>query len=426
VSRPSRGAAFTSYAQNHEDVVLARALRPDERRGFWIDVGAGDPVVDSVTAAFAERGWHGINVEPLEREHQALVEARPDDVNLCLALGAAPGVAKLFEGPDGNRGSSTLRAELAEEYRAGGQDFRATEVPVTTLAHVVADHAPDVVDLLKVDVEGFEAEVLAGADWSRFRPRVIVVEATVPNSSTPSHQAWEPMLLGLGYELALFDGLNRFYARGDEPALVAALSVPANVLDGYVPHEWSSRFDEAQAWARSLDGELGRTRAALDEAVGQAEAAAAALEAHRAELAVVTAGRAELELAAAVTAEAVRALRDQLAQTEQQAVDLARTARYERDLGAVAREEAAVARQDLAASERLTSRALAARAQLEAEVDEAELAVDGALAQLDEARAERAAVQAELDELRATRTFRHTHAARRIYGAVRQLLAERR
>ena len=44
---------FVSYAQNQEDVVLARALRPDDRAGFWVDVGAGDPVWDSVTAAFA-------------------------------------------------------------------------------------------------------------------------------------------------------------------------------------------------------------------------------------------------------------------------------------------------------------------------------------------------------------------------------------
>ena len=55
-SRPLSRGPFVSYAQNHEDVVLARALHPDDRTGFWVDVGAGDPVVDSVTAAFAERG----------------------------------------------------------------------------------------------------------------------------------------------------------------------------------------------------------------------------------------------------------------------------------------------------------------------------------------------------------------------------------
>ena len=94
---------FVSYAQNQEDVVLARALRPDDRGGFWVDVGAGDPVVDSVTAAFAERGWRGVNVEPLPFEHERLCAARPADTNLRVALGATAGLGKLFVEPAENR-----------------------------------------------------------------------------------------------------------------------------------------------------------------------------------------------------------------------------------------------------------------------------------------------------------------------------------
>ena len=41
---------FVSYAQNYEDVVLARAFHPDRESGFWIDVGAGDPVSESLLA----------------------------------------------------------------------------------------------------------------------------------------------------------------------------------------------------------------------------------------------------------------------------------------------------------------------------------------------------------------------------------------
>ena len=54
---------FDSYAQNQEDVVLQIALA-DVDNGFYIDVGAFDPVTDSVTYVFYKRGWHGINVEP--------------------------------------------------------------------------------------------------------------------------------------------------------------------------------------------------------------------------------------------------------------------------------------------------------------------------------------------------------------------------
>jgi FkbM family methyltransferase len=267
---------FVSYAQNREDVVLARALRPDDRRGFWVDVGAGDPILDSVTAAFAERGWRGVNVEPLPREHQRLCAARPADTNLRVALGARAGLGELFveptekpqePDPDGpiDRGASTMVAELAARYRADGQEFTPIEVPISTLAQVVADHVRGPVDFLKVDVEGFEAEVLAGADWSRFRPRVVVMEATVPKSDEPAHQAWEPMLVEAGYRFAMFDGLNRFYAHADEPALLSRLAIPANVFDDFVPYAWAHQVDQAQQWAHRLEDALTQAQQELDQ-----------------------------------------------------------------------------------------------------------------------------------------------------------------
>jgi FkbM family methyltransferase len=256
---------FVSYAQNQEDVVLARALHPDGRTGFWVDVGAGDPVVDSVTAAFAERGWQGVNVEPLPREHQRLCAERPADTNLRVALGATAGLGTLFVEPAENRGASTMVPELAARYRADGEEFTPIEVPISTLARVVADHVAGPVDFLKVDVEGFEREVLAGADWSSFRPRVVVMEATVPKSDEPAHEGWEPMLLELGYRFAMFDGLNRFYAHADEPALVQRLAIPANVFDDFVPYAWAHQVDQAQQWAHSLEDALTQAQQERDE-----------------------------------------------------------------------------------------------------------------------------------------------------------------
>ncbi len=245
--------------------MLARALRPDDRGGFWVDVGAGDPVLDSVTAAFAERGWRGVNVEPLPREHERLCAARPADTNLRVALGATAGLGKLFVEPAENRGASTMVPELAERYRADGEEFTPIEVPISTLARVVADHVAGPVDFLKVDVEGFEREVLAGADWSSFRPRIVVMEATVPKSDEPAHEGWEPMLLEVGYRFAMFDGLNRFYADADEPALLQTLAIPANVLDDFVPYAWAHQVDQAQQWAHSLEDALTQAQQERDD-----------------------------------------------------------------------------------------------------------------------------------------------------------------
>src|SRR5713101_373530 len=77
---------FRSYAQNFEDVMLHRALA-DVEHGFYVDVGAGDPVIDSVTKAFYDRGWHGINIEPDRGYFAKLKAPRPRDVNLNGACG---------------------------------------------------------------------------------------------------------------------------------------------------------------------------------------------------------------------------------------------------------------------------------------------------------------------------------------------------
>jgi hypothetical protein len=169
--------------------------------------------------------------------------------------------------------------ELAERYRAAGQEFTPIEVPIWTLAQVVADHVAGPVDFLKVDVEGFEREVLAGTDWSRFRPRVVVMEATVPKSDEPAHEAWEPMLFDVGYRFAMFDGLNRFYARADEPALLEMFAIPANVLDDFVPYAWAHQADQAQQWAHSLEDALTVLGDQLDAA--QLRTARALAETHR-------------------------------------------------------------------------------------------------------------------------------------------------
>ena len=117
---------FVSYAQNYEDVVLWRALR-DVECGFYVDVGAGDPTIDSVTRAFYERGWSGINVEPSEPYFTALESERPRDVNLRVLSGARAGVRTLhvMEGT----GLSTLNEDIAAQHLKAGFESRELVVP---------------------------------------------------------------------------------------------------------------------------------------------------------------------------------------------------------------------------------------------------------------------------------------------------------
>ena len=223
---------FVSYAQNAEDVILNRIFAGRDR-GTYVDVGASHPTLDSVTQAFYERGWAGINVEPLPERIAELTYARPRDLNLRLALADRPGTAVFHVFPK-LHGLSTLSPEAAEGGRALGDEPFRVEVEVSTLAIVLEAAKVETLDFLKIDVEGAEAAVLAGMDFSRWRPTVVVVEATEPGTPRPSHEGWEPILIGARYRPVLFDGLNRFYLAEEAMALADRFQTPPNVFDGYV------------------------------------------------------------------------------------------------------------------------------------------------------------------------------------------------
>lgn len=217
-----------SYAQDHEDVLLARVF-PDVFDGVYIDAGANDPVEMSVTKYFSERGWRGINVEPNPALCARLAAARPRDVNLNVGLSDRDGVLKFYECP-AVHGWSTFSPVHAAHFRARGLALREYDVPVTTLAGVCARHGVERVEFLKIDVEGFEREVILGADWARWRPRVVLVENAEP-------ERWEPLLFDAGYLRAAETAVNRYYVREEDRHLAAVLAEPVGAeRDDFLYH----------------------------------------------------------------------------------------------------------------------------------------------------------------------------------------------
>lgn len=224
-----------SYAQNHEDILLNRVFAGRDD-GFYIDVGACHPVFHSVTKFFYERGWRGVNVEPIPRIFDVLAADRPRDVNLPIGLSNREGTLLFHEVP-AELGSSTFSSQQAADLRHRGLDLVGHQIPVTTLARVCEEYAPETIDFLKIDVESHEREVLEGADWSRFRPRVVLIEATRPSTPIPCHDEWESLLLSADYLFAFFDGLNRYYVRAEDRELLPLLTVPPNIFDNFESYE---------------------------------------------------------------------------------------------------------------------------------------------------------------------------------------------
>jgi FkbM family methyltransferase len=238
---------FISYAQNLEDVMLWRALK-SYTPGFYIDLGAGEPEADSVTKAFHERGWRGINVEPMPKTFERLRQARPRDINLQLAVEDTRGRRTYFSIDDQN-GLSTGQKSLATRYLELGRTVSELEVEVDTLDHICRTYVSQEIHFLKVDVEGGEDAVFAGADLRANRPWILVIESPEA-ASPPRRPEWHQALDAAGYEYVYYDGLNRFYlAREKVELFEPAFASPPNWFDNYVTAR-EAQLEEAETVAR--------------------------------------------------------------------------------------------------------------------------------------------------------------------------------
>lgn len=222
--------SFISYAQNFEDVRLWRAFS-DVAEGRYLDIGTQDPVHDSVSLAFYERGWRGVHVEPTPAYAAAMRAARPDETVIEAAVSTAPGLIEFYEIPE--TGLSTGLSELAQQHAEAGWAAKTLTVPTVTLAALFDLMGAEPIHWLKIDVEGMEADVLASWGDHPCRPAALVVEATAPNTQVQTHSAWYDLVLSRGYRDVLFDGLSRYFIHESAEHRAEALALSPNVFDGF-------------------------------------------------------------------------------------------------------------------------------------------------------------------------------------------------
>ena len=200
-----------SYAQAKEDILLYRALKHvPHTLGFYIDVGGFHPELDSVTKLFYDHGWRGVNCEPVPELFQLFERDRARDVNLQVAVSDQAGEIT-FHNIKGHQ-LGTVVDEFADRHEAAGFERESYTVLTMTLTEICERYAPSEIHFLKIDVEGHEGSVIRGMDFKRFRPWVLVIEATEPNRlDVPTYGQWDAQVTAAGYRFA--------YTRYLEPLL---------------------------------------------------------------------------------------------------------------------------------------------------------------------------------------------------------------
>lgn len=258
-----------SYAQNREDVII-EAFFPDVTEGFYVDVGANDPTDDSVTKLFYDKGWHGINIEPSKRLYEKLTRVREKDINIQIGIASKKG--KLTFREYDNHGLSTFSEEMKKGYEKLASQKTDTyieyTIPVKPLSHALSEASPSHIHFMKIDVEGFEYEVLISNDWEKYRPELICIEA--------NHilKDWHPILSKANYELVFFDGLNEYFLakeainRKDNFNYADSLILKKPIISPGLANQLRN-YEKLQSRMVAIERELDQTQQELMQAINQ-------------------------------------------------------------------------------------------------------------------------------------------------------------
>jgi FkbM family methyltransferase len=210
------GYASKSYSQEGEDMILSRIFG-QQKKGFYVDVGACHPTRFSNTYFFYKRGWRGINIDAMPKSMKLFKKLRPRDINLEIAISDQKQIRKYytFNEPALNSFSKNVSEEHAkiEKYKI----ISTYELETKTLEEVLDNYLPanQEIDFLSIDVEGLDFEALKSNNWEKYRPKIVLVEVLKSNLENLPEDEVCKFMIKERYNLLAKSVNTAFFARLD-------------------------------------------------------------------------------------------------------------------------------------------------------------------------------------------------------------------
>ena len=170
-----------TYSQHGEDLMLMNLCRLMKlEKPSFIDLGAYHPFHISNSALLYEHGSRGINVEANPLLLDAFRQKRPEDINLWMGVGTAPG-NMLFYMESDNSVLNSFKESSCEQHNI---KFKTSQwVPVITLNEIIDRYYEGKFpDILLTDIEDLDFDVLHTADFEKSKPKIILSEIRLHQS----------------------------------------------------------------------------------------------------------------------------------------------------------------------------------------------------------------------------------------------------
>ena len=161
-----------SYSQGSMDLVL-KSIFNNKQNGVYIDVGCQHPIKNNNTYLLFKKGWTGINID-LDRVNIDLFNYnRPNDFNFNIAISDKIEELDLYYY---HQKSPINTLDVNVSKKQGSKIEKTIKIQTNTLTNIINKTTINDIDVLSIDVEGFELKVLKGLDFNKFKPKIIITE----------------------------------------------------------------------------------------------------------------------------------------------------------------------------------------------------------------------------------------------------------
>ena len=180
-----------------------------------VDLGCFHPVRDNNTYQLYKRKWTGINIDLNSLSIDLFNFFRSRDINLNIALANKKGVNKLFYSgqfsPLNSMDSNHLNF-LKKNFNLEKKSFKIKNIKTESLNNILEKHNFFDIDLLSIDLEGYEYEVLRNFKFNNYKIDLICIEMISHNlSSKKNYQKLSRILRKNNFKFIYKTEVNFFY-----------------------------------------------------------------------------------------------------------------------------------------------------------------------------------------------------------------------
>ena len=199
----SKGKRY--YSETGEDITMREVF--NDQIGTYLDIGSGHPVIGSNTYYYYKRGWTGVCVDPQPNLRIAykLIDYKDRFIPKLVSSKEKVTYFKFA-----NSLLSTTDAKVANYHQKRGLKYTKLELDCVNIKNLIPPMiTPTQNFFISVDVEGAELEILKGINFSKQRPRAIIIESWMKPWSSKSEL--NQLFKQARYELVAYTGLSALY-----------------------------------------------------------------------------------------------------------------------------------------------------------------------------------------------------------------------